>query len=138
MPDSVSSGAGNHVSRIDPSEASVASPIPAAPVTAVRLLSRPSGHQNAPGSGNYPPEVLGGGPAAHYLYDYTEHDGIMFSGTRVAVSRPADNRPKMPAGPESLLIELEFSGGYTPGLTVLAQAPITLVACWTCMGIRSS
>src|SRR6516225_1258786 len=47
-PDPVSSGAGNHVSRIDPSEASVASPRPAAPVTLVTLLARHTGPSHYP------------------------------------------------------------------------------------------
>ena len=38
-PSAPSSGAGNHVSRTDPSAAMVASPIPAAEVTAIRLTS---------------------------------------------------------------------------------------------------
>src|ERR1700744_3171877 len=40
VPGSVSSGAGNQVSRIDPSEARVANPIPAAPVTVVTVLAQ--------------------------------------------------------------------------------------------------
>lgn len=64
---------------------------------------------------DYAPEVLGSRPAAHYLYDYAEHDGIMFPGARKVVPRPDDNRPQIPADPGSLLIGLEFSGGYVLG-----------------------
>ncbi|MCV7411719.1 hypothetical protein [Mycobacterium florentinum] len=64
---------------------------------------------------DYAPEVLGGGPAAHYLYDYAEHDGIMFPGTRKVVPRPADDRAVVPSDPDSLLIGIEFSGGYVLG-----------------------
>src|SRR6516162_2678703 len=79
VPDSVSSGAGNQASRIDPSEASVASPIPAAPVTAVTLLARYTGPSNYPwgraglargsdrvdrGVGAHPQRVEGGSPHA--------------------------------------------------------------------------
>src|SRR6201993_1014494 len=48
VPDSVSSGAGNHVSRIDPSEARVANPMPVAPVTLATLLARPRGPNHYP------------------------------------------------------------------------------------------
>src|SRR6201997_1786943 len=48
VPDSVSSGAGNHVSRIDPSEARVANPMPAAPVTLATLLARHTGPYHYP------------------------------------------------------------------------------------------
>src|ERR1700741_869920 len=48
LPNSVSSGAGNHVSRIDPSEARVANPMPAAPVTLATLLARQRGPNHYP------------------------------------------------------------------------------------------
>jgi hypothetical protein len=61
---------------------------------------------------DYAPEVLGSRPAAHYLYDYADYDGIMFPGKRKVLPRPADNRPAPPADPESLLIGIEFAGDY--------------------------
>src|SRR6202167_6848086 len=42
VPDSVSAGAGNQVSRIDPFDARVATPMPAAPVTIDTVLPPPS------------------------------------------------------------------------------------------------
>ncbi|CDO90070.1 hypothetical protein AWC29_04590 [Mycobacterium triplex] len=61
---------------------------------------------------DYAPEVIGGGTAAHYLYDYAEYDGFMFPGTRKVVPRLADNRAVVPPEPESLLIGIEFPEGY--------------------------
>jgi hypothetical protein len=64
---------------------------------------------------DYAPEVLGSNPAAHYLFDYAEYDGIMFPGARKVVPRPADNRPEIPTDPESLLIGIEYAGNYVLG-----------------------
>jgi hypothetical protein len=52
--------------------------------------------------------------ATHYLYDYTDRDGIMFPALRKVARRNADNRPDSLSDPEQLLIGIEFAG-YTLG-----------------------
>ena len=60
---------------------------------------------------DYSPEVLGSNPAAHYLYDHADYDGIMFPRLRKVFPRGVDNRAD-PSDSESLLIGLKFDGGY--------------------------
>jgi hypothetical protein len=62
---------------------------------------------------DYAPDVIASAPTAHYLYDYADHDGIVFPSLRKVASRNADNRPGPLNDPEGLLIGIEFAGNYT-------------------------
>jgi hypothetical protein len=57
---------------------------------------------------DYTTDVIASLPFAHYLYDYADHDGIMFPSLRKVVSRNADNRPGPLDDPERLLVGIEF------------------------------
>lgn len=58
---------------------------------------------------DYSVDVIPAPLAAHYLFDYTEHEGFQFPSLRKVVPLNADSRPGPLSVPEALLIGIELT-----------------------------